>query len=90
LAVYTVGYPADDPKRRERCDGYDERDQNGEASRVSPKRFRQALRKHWRQANKDLSWHVWNERWTVETGSERHMAMARILLTLCSQKADPE
>ena len=54
---------------------------------ISPKRFRQALRKHWRQGNRDLSWHIRNERWTVQVGSDRHLAMAHVLLLIRSQES---
>ena len=43
---------------------------------IDPKRFRQALR------DEGLDWHAWNERWTVEEGSQEHRDMLRVLKRL--------
>ena len=40
---------------------------------IDAKIFRQALRE------KKFPWHVHNDYWTVEVGSERHSAMERVL-----------
>jgi len=46
------------------------------AAGVSPKRFRAALRKE------RFPWHQYNDRWTAERGSDRHLAMQRVLQAL--------
>jgi hypothetical protein len=43
---------------------------------IDPKRFRKALR------DERFSWHNNNDRWTVDVGSEQHMAMERVLRKL--------
>lgn len=42
-------------------------------ARIDPKIFRQALREE------KFPWHVHNDYWKVEVGSERHSAMERVL-----------
>jgi hypothetical protein len=43
---------------------------------IDPKRFRKALR------DEHFSWHDHNDRWTVDIGSEQHVAMERVLRKL--------
>jgi len=43
---------------------------------IDPKRFRHALRE------KNFPWHVHNDRWTVEIGSENHQQMELVLREL--------
>jgi hypothetical protein len=40
---------------------------------IDAKRFRDALRKE------NFAWHNHNDRWTVEIGSGKHIAMKRVL-----------
>ena len=43
---------------------------------IDPKVFRQALR------GENFDWHKPSDRWTVELGSDHHMAMLGVLRTL--------
>ena len=45
-------------------------------AKIDPKVFRQALRKE------NFGWHKPNDCWTVELGSDHHMAMLGVLRTL--------
>jgi hypothetical protein len=42
-------------------------------ARIDPKLFRQVLH------DENFEWHRFNDRWTVEVGSEEHRAMERVL-----------
>jgi hypothetical protein len=46
---------------------------------IDPQKFRKALRKHKAQNDREFPWHHCNERWIAEVGSERHLAMQRVL-----------
>jgi hypothetical protein len=43
---------------------------------IDPKRFRQALR------DERFHWHMHNDRWTAERGSDEHKAMQQVLRKL--------
>jgi hypothetical protein len=42
-------------------------------ARIDPKMFREVL------CDENFEWHRFNDRWTVEVGSEEHLAMQRVL-----------
>jgi hypothetical protein len=42
-------------------------------ARIDPKLFREVLH------DENFDWHRFNDRWTVEVGSEEHRAMVRVL-----------